>query len=289
MNLATNAAPITPMTPGPNFREAGAGPGVVCLHANASASGQWRDLMQRLAPSFHVLAPDLYGSGASPPWPSDRPARLREEVDLIEPVLASAGAPFCLVGHSYGAAVALVAALANPGRVRALAVYEPTLFSLIDAESSAPNEADGIRNVAAAAAAAVEAGDVDGAAELFIDYWAGAGAWRWIPDARKPAILKSVANVGRWAEALLGETTPLSAFAALDIPVLYMVGKRSTPSALGVARLLTGVLPRVEVVAFAALDHMGPVTNPQAVNEAIAGFLEAQTRVDAKGPAAERA
>jgi pimeloyl-ACP methyl ester carboxylesterase len=39
-----------------------------------------------------------------------------------------------LVGHSYGAAVALIAALATPGRVRAMALYEPTLFALLDAE-----------------------------------------------------------------------------------------------------------------------------------------------------------
>ena len=31
----------------PFFREAGTGPGVVCLHANASTSGQWRGLMER--------------------------------------------------------------------------------------------------------------------------------------------------------------------------------------------------------------------------------------------------
>ena len=39
-------------------REAGTGPGVVCVHANASNSGQWRVLMDQLAPTFHVLAPD---------------------------------------------------------------------------------------------------------------------------------------------------------------------------------------------------------------------------------------
>ncbi len=31
----------------PFFREAGTGPGVVCLHSNASTSGQWRGLMDR--------------------------------------------------------------------------------------------------------------------------------------------------------------------------------------------------------------------------------------------------
>src|SRR3974377_587583 len=140
--------------PEPFFREAGTGPGVVCIHANASASGQWRALMDLLAPSFRVFAPDSYGSGRSPSWPSDRVMRLRDEAELIEPVFARAGAPFTLVGHSYGAAVALIAALANPARVRAMALYEPTLFALIDADKPAPNDADGIRNAAADAAAA---------------------------------------------------------------------------------------------------------------------------------------
>jgi pimeloyl-ACP methyl ester carboxylesterase len=59
----------------------------------------------------------------------------------------------------------------------------------------------------------------------------------------------------------------------LDLPVLYMVGKETTPSALGVARLLTQALPRVEVVEFEGLGHMGPITHPQRVNAAIAEFL----------------
>lgn len=70
------------------------------------------------------------------------------------------------------------------------------------------------------------------------------------------------------------EPTPLAAFRSLDIPVLYMAGRRSTASARGVARLLTSALPRVEVVEFDELGHMGPVTHPERVNEAIARFLE---------------
>ena len=127
--------------PTPFFRESGSGAGVVCIHANASTSGQWRGLMQRLAPAFHVLTPDSYGAGKSPEWPSDRVISLADEVALIEPVLTSAGEPLVLVGHSYGAVVALMAALVNPQRIRALALYEPTLFSLLDAEHAPPNDA----------------------------------------------------------------------------------------------------------------------------------------------------
>jgi pimeloyl-ACP methyl ester carboxylesterase len=258
----------------PFFREAGSGPGVVCFHPNASTSGQWRGLMERLAPRFHVLAPDLYDSGNGPHWPSDRVIRLADEAALVEPVLAKAGAPLTLVGHSYGAAVALIAALRNPGRVRAMALYEPTLFALIDADSPAPNDADGIRNTVADASAALDAGNPDAAAERFIDYWMGAGAWQQTPVQRRPPIAQSVTNIRRWSHALTTEPTPLDAFRSLDIPVLYMVGGRSTRSARGVARLLAPALRRVELVEFEQLGHMGPVTHPDQVNETIAGFLE---------------
>lgn len=258
----------------PFCREAGSGPGVVCVHANASSSSQWRGLMDLLAPKFRVFAPDSYDCGRSPKWPSDRVITLADEAALIEPVLARAGSPVTLVGHSYGGAVALVAALANPGRVRSLVLYEPTLFAVIEARGPSPNEADGIRNAAAASSAALDAGDTDRAAEAFIDYWMGPGAWARTPAERKPAIAEAVRNVRRWKHALFTEPAPLERFRALDVPVLYLVGKRSTASAHGVARLLKPVLPRVEFLEFEKLGHMGPVTHPQTVNEAIRGFLE---------------
>jgi pimeloyl-ACP methyl ester carboxylesterase len=261
-------------TPETFFRQAGTGPGVVCLHSNASSSAQWRGLLELLAPKFRVFAPDAYDSGKGPHWPSDRVIRLQDEAALFEPVLARAGAPLALVGHSHGAAVALIAALANPARVRAMALYEPTLFSLIEADQPAPNDADGIRDAVAASSAALDAGDQDAAARHFIDYWMGAGAWQQTPEARKPPIAASVTNVRRWAHALMTEPTPLQAFRALEMPVLYMVGKRSTASAHGVARLLAAALPRVELVEFEKLGHMGPVTHPEQVNEAIRQFLE---------------
>jgi pimeloyl-ACP methyl ester carboxylesterase len=262
------------VTPDLFFREAGAGPGVVCLHSNASSSSQWRGLMERLAPKFHVLAADSYSAGKSPSWIADRPVTLRDEVALLEPVFARAGDGFALVGHSYGGAVALIAAVTQPQRVRALALYEPTLFALLEAESPSPNEADGIRNAVASASAALDAGDFDRAAECFIDFWMGKGAWARTPEPRRAPIATSVVNVRAWKSALFEEPTPLQAFAALNVPVLYMTGKESPASSLGVARLLTQALPRVEVVRFGGLGHMGPVTHPEIVNEAIAEFLE---------------
>lgn len=119
----------------PFFREVGSGQGVVCLHANASSSAQWRALTEILGRRHHVLSADSYGAGGSPSWPTERRLSLRDEVELLEPVFERAGAPFSLVAHSYGAAVALIAAVKQPERIRALALYEPVLFALLDAES----------------------------------------------------------------------------------------------------------------------------------------------------------
>ena len=52
-----------------------------------------------------------------------------------------------------------------------------------------------------------------------------------------------------------------------------MLGKDSPASSLAVARLLTQTLPRVEVVEFAGVGHMGPITHPAIVNPAIDDFL----------------
>lgn len=261
-----------PNTP-PFIREAGTGPAVVCLHSNASHSNQWRDLLKILSPKFHVLAPDSYGAGKSIDWPSDRTICLHDEVNFIEPVLRSAGDSFFVVAHSYGAAVALKAALKNPRRVRAMVLYEPTLFSLIDAKTPSPNAADGIRHAVQAAGSALDRGDRSEAARHFIDYWTGLNSWDNLPESAKAPIEASIVNVRRWGHALFSEPEALETFRALNIPVLYMVGRSSPQSSLGVAQLLTAVLPRVEVMEFDGLGHMGPVTHPERVNAAIAEYL----------------
>jgi pimeloyl-ACP methyl ester carboxylesterase len=206
--------------------------------------------------------------------------QLRDEAALLEPVFARAGEPFVLVGHSYGAAVALIAALAGPRRVRALVLYEPTLFSLLDAASPPPNEADGIRATAACAMAALDAGDAAGAAQCFIDYWMAPGAWARLPESRKATIAETIVSIRGWAGALFGEPTPLAAFAALRVPTLFMMGKVSPASSRGVARLLTRTLPEVEIMEFEGLGHMGPVTHPDVVNAAISRYL---CRLDGHG------
>jgi pimeloyl-ACP methyl ester carboxylesterase len=101
----------------------------------------------------------------------------------------------------------------------------------------------------------------------------GPGSWRRTPEKRQPAIAAAVVNVRRWRHALFTEPTPLAAFRGLDVPVLYMTGRRSTAAARSVARLLCAALPRVERLELEDAGHMGPITHAGPVNEAIAQFV----------------
>ncbi len=198
---------------------------------------------------------------------------LEDELDLLDPVVKAAGDSFHLVGHSYGGAVALLVALRYRSRVRALALYEPTLFAVVEQQSPHPNGVDGIRDTVFAAEAALSAGKREEAAKRFIDFWMGRGSWDAIPAQRQVPIAESVVNVRHWYNALFKELTPTRAFAELQIPVLYMVGEKSPESAQSVARVLLATLPRVRVVRFPGFGHMAPVTHPDPVNDEIARFL----------------
>ena len=258
----------------PYVREAGAGDPVLCIHASASSSAQWKPLMERLAGRFRVLAVDLYGAGRSPAWTGARPLTLADEVALLEPVVAASGRRVHVIGHSYGGAVALKLALEHPEWLASLVVFEPVLFSLLMAHDPEAPAAREIQAVRAETSAAVDRGDLAAAGARFVDYWMGAGAWAGMPDARRQTVAAAMAAIpGEW-HAIFEEPEPLVAFGALDVPALCLVGSDSPAPSRAVARLLTKTLPRVSEVELDGVGHMGPVTHPDRVNALIEQHLD---------------
>jgi pimeloyl-ACP methyl ester carboxylesterase len=256
------------------FRESGQGASVVCLHSSASSSAQWRPLMDRLGCRYRTLAADLYGSGKSPTWPALRPLSLADEVALLEPALTAAGERYHLVGHSYGGAVALAAACARPERVESLVLFEPVLFSVLMAEDPDEAAAREITAVRDDTILALQRGDLHGSGERFVDYWMAPGAWAAMPPQRRDAIAGMMSTVKAEWQALFQESTPLAAFADLDVPVLYLTASESPASVRGVARLLTKVLPRVTAIEVEGVGHMAPVTHPDRINALIERYLD---------------
>jgi len=271
--------------PIPGYREAGQGPSVVCIHGSASSSGQWRSLMDRLSDRFRLIAPDLYGHGHTPPWPDRRGMHVDDEVDLLEPVFLSASDRFHLIGHSWGGAIALKAAVRYLPRLLSLVLFEPALWSLLIADDPCSAPARDIAANQDETQRLIDGRDYAGAAEYFIDYWIGPGAWKGMTEARRSVFAAGMGAASPEWYASFHEATPLDAFAALDVPALLLSGTKSTAPARAMTTLLSSVLPRAKILELEGIGHMGPVTHPEVVNSAIETFLlkvsgyQADTRV----------
>src|SRR6202030_842838 len=98
---------------------AGAGPAVLLVHGSVvGAERTWRHQLE-LAEHHTLLLANRPGFGASPPLPrGDFELEARLFAELL-------GDGAHLVGHSYGAVVALHAAALRPRAVRSLTVSEP--------------------------------------------------------------------------------------------------------------------------------------------------------------------
>jgi len=151
------------------YVEAGRGEPVVLLHCTGGASTQWQALSASLQARYRVLAPDLHGYGDTDPWPGRGPLTLADEAAIVAALIDEGGAPVHLVGHSYGGAVALRAALEQPDRVANLVLIEPASFHLLGNGNVADEVLfDEIQGVAEAIWYAVASGDYAGGLECFV-------------------------------------------------------------------------------------------------------------------------
>ncbi|MBA3235989.1 MAG: alpha/beta hydrolase [Chloroflexi bacterium] len=103
----------------------GDGPRVVCVHGSMSHGSAVFESLRALTDAYAVEFIDRRGFGASPP----RPGGVDFDGDADD-VAALLGSGAHLVGHSYGAVVALLATGRRPALVRSLTVIEPPAFSL---------------------------------------------------------------------------------------------------------------------------------------------------------------
>ena len=101
------------------YEEDGDGPPLVLLHPGGADSRAFEVIVPGLAGHFRVFRPDRRGHGRTPDvdGPISYELMARDTIAFLEQVV---GGPAYLVGHSDGAPVALLAALARPDLVRRL-------------------------------------------------------------------------------------------------------------------------------------------------------------------------
>lgn len=235
---------------------------VIALHCSGAAGRVFDSYRPLLGSDVRLIAPDLLGSGAEPAWPDGAALSLDGELERLAPLLARAPQGVHLIGHSYGGALALQMALRWPQCVRSLTLYEPVRFRLLDPASPDWSEIVGIgRRIVALSAARCG----DAAAQLFVDYWSGAGTWAALSAPQQTRVAERMPKVAAEFESLFGDDVPAADFASLGMPVAVLAGDRSPAPALGVARRLVRLCPQARLVRLPGRGHLGALEDPAAV------------------------
>lgn len=246
---------------------------VLLVHSGGFTSRQWRKLAERLAPSYRVLAPDLLGYGESGPWPAGEPFHFRQDLALLESLIAGEGSGVHVVGHSYGGFLALQLALARPELVRSIAVYEPVAFGILD------EVADADARQALGLVKREWEPDAGGADEAwlasFVDWWNGAGAWTRLPEETRAAFRAMGWKVFQEVMTLAADQTDRATYATIAVPTLVMGGGNSPLTERRVVENLGAALPHATVQFFPGVGHMGPVSHAALVNAAIVAHVQA--------------
>lgn len=242
----------------------------LAIHCSMSHSGAWAGVSHALDDLLTITAFDLPGHGQSAPWsgPGEiQAASTAIAADLID-------GPADILGHSFGATVALRLAVEHPQLVRSLILYEPVFFAVALADRPdlrAGHEAD-----MAGYAAGMARGDMAAAARGFLSVWGGGDAWEALPETLRARMAAQMPLIEAAAPALYGDAGGMLASGALTritAPVLLMEGARS-PAIVGAIN--DGLAARLPDAARTRIDgagHMGPITHPEPVAAAIRAFL----------------
>ncbi len=246
---------------------------VVLLHAAATTGNAWRGVRDALAGGMHLVVPDLCGDGRSEgEMPPPGASVVARDVEAIRAIIdAACDGRAHLVGHSYGALLALRIALDAPSVVRSLVLFEPIAFDLLAAEGD-PTDSREIESLRSDCEEAVARDDLERAAERFVDYWARAGAFAAMPAAHRTAVAASMPKVARgW-----GEITRVPAdYARVEVPATTVLTAARSPRPLRwIARRVAERVRGARLLELAGVGHLAPVTHPAAVAEAIRGHLE---------------
>lgn len=255
---------------------------VLCLHCSTSSSRQWASLATTLTDRPRIIAPDLLGYGDNAIWPHDRTLGLDDEIARLLPLIAEAGAPVDVVGHSFGAAVAVKLTLDFPQLVRSLCIYEPVLFGLLREDAASAPAHSEILMTSALVGSSLARGDLESAAARFIDYWSGDGTWSAMSTSRRAGVRDRMHKVRADFEALFADETTLAELARVSVPVLCLSGDRSPGSARRLVDILSATFPRAQSERFEGAGHMGPLTHADEVNSRIARFFRFLSRFESR-------
>jgi pimeloyl-ACP methyl ester carboxylesterase len=246
----------------------GASP-ILLLHGVHGTAESWEGLIQALNGALPAVAIDQRGHGESS-WPEEG-YDVRTMADDVAAVAWEIGAPIDVVGHGFGAAVALVLAAQHSNVVRRLVLSEPPFedrghgpVSRIIAESPDEFESwDHGRAYLAERMVGVSPETVDRRTTERLKRGED-GRWRWrgyLPGMRK-LLERPMKGLDVWQDA-----------PRILAPTVIIRGSRSVVFPVETFERLARVIPGAEGFQIANVGQALPDERPLALAHLLRGFL----------------
>jgi len=231
---------------------------VLAVHCSLAHSGTWRGVAAALEDEVTLTAFDMLTHGRSPDWDQQGDFQLRN----VDAGLSLLTQPMDLIGHSFGATVALQMAVQRPELVRSLTLIEPVFFVAVQD----PDILQELEQQDQPFRKALNAGDTALAARLFNRMWSsGAPKWPDLPEATRAAMTRAISIVPACDQAILKDRAGLLAPGGMDrlaMPVLLLRGSDTNPVIAAVNTALVGRLPNGRSTVIDGAGHMVPISHP---------------------------
>jgi pimeloyl-ACP methyl ester carboxylesterase len=207
----------------------------------------------------------------------ERTSVFRLSRTILLPFITSFNAgPVHLVSWSFGGLVAMQAAVKNPSLVRSLILYEPSVISVLPAESAEGKAAGEDRSkMFAPVIAATKGGDAVQAAKLLREavFQLGPGGF----DREPQAVQTRVLDNARTMPLIFGAPAPPAITCDLlkdfPQPTLVMRGEKTQVSFVLISEAISKCIPAAQLVVLQNVNHNGPSRDPVAFTAAIFEFL----------------
>ena len=237
---------------------------VVAVHCTMGHSAMWKGLAMACDGQMRWDCLDMIGHGGSDKW--DRTAEFTgANVAVLLHLLES---PAHLVGHSYGAAIALIAAVARPEMVKSLTFYEP-MFPAFARDNP---DFDGLNAENVPFRDAMAAGDIESAARLFMARWGTGKSWDEMSPRAQARAIDDIHMIDGQAKGITDDLygmTKSGALDALTMPVTLVEGSTSPALIDAMNAAFAARLKDAQRITVEGAGHMVPVTHPVAALAAL--------------------
>lgn len=272
-----------------SFVEKGSGSSVILIHGIPTDYHAFENQMEVLSKNYRAISYSRRCAYPNPNKDYQNSTIENNAADLGELLNAKDAKPAHLIGHSYGAFVALYFAYKNPEAVQSLVLIEPYVPSLIIENPQNRLEILSLlfRNPSVALAAQnflnkslnpalkyLDEGNDEKAVEAFLDGVQGKpNAINQITDPIKAMMLSNAGTI-KEVTSKLPHFTKKEANAICP-PTLLISGKNSPKALCAISEEVSKTIPKIQVVKIPNSAHFPHLENPDATNVAITKFLSA--------------